>query len=851
MFSYSLAQIVQITGSTLHGGGAVQITNVQTDSRNFSVSPQTVFLALVGKQRNAHNFIAQLYEQGQRIFWVQKGENVPLYNNAHYIISNSTLAAFQQLMQHHREQFSQPLVAITGSNGKTVCKEWLYHILKHEMAVVRSPKSYNSQIGVPLSLMLLQENYNCAIMEAGISQCGEMEILERMLQPTIGIFTTIGDAHQENFRSVEQKVAEKMKLFAHCKQLVYCADYELIHKHAQQLPHTECVAWSFRGNAPIWVSYVPQFEHTIIYVQWGTQNRHCGLDPQHLTNKEMLKQVQHDVNTFEFTIPFNDSASIENAVQCFVCARLLSGVVAERSRSIEAAPNTAQYFSDLPQIAMRLEQIAGTHNCTIINDSYNSDLQSVTIALQFLSQQKQHLKKTLILSDVKQTGIEKPELYRTIAQLIQQYDIQKVIGVGSDVSTHLPQFITHGNYFQNTQELLAQLADFQFSDETILLKAAREYEFEKIAQKLELQTHQTVLEINLNAMIHNLNYFKSQLQPATKIMVMVKAFSYGSGSYEIANILQYQGVDYLAVAFVDEGIELRNAGIRTPIVVMNPEHGMLAQLYEYNLEPNIHNFNVLAELAEFRKTHNCTALPIHVKLDTGMARYGFRESDIPQLLQRILAIPNCHVQSVFSHLVGSDEERFDEFTRHQIELFTRMSQTIQNALPYPVMRHILNSAGIERFAQAQFDMVRLGIGLYGISAVHQANCMHVSTLKTCISDIRSMQSGETVGYCRNGKIVRPSKIAVLPIGYADGLRRKLGNGAGHVLVGKQLAPIIGNVCMDATMIDITGIDTQIGAEVIIFGAELPISDMAATLETIPYEVITSISRRVKRVYYYE
>ncbi|MCL2329620.1 MAG: bifunctional UDP-N-acetylmuramoyl-tripeptide:D-alanyl-D-alanine ligase/alanine racemase [Bacteroidetes bacterium] len=850
MFSYSLAQIAHHTNSTLRGNTstslsnqALTITSVQTDSRNFSVSPHTIFLALVGKQRNAHSFIAQLYEQGQRIFWVQEGENFPLYNDAHYIISASTLAAFQQLMQHYREQFSQPLVAITGSNGKTICKEWLYHILKHEMAVVRSPKSYNSQIGVPLSLMLLQENYNCAIMEAGISQCGEMEHLEKMLQPTIGIFTTIGDAHQENFQSIEQKVAEKMKLFAHCKQLVYCADYELIHKHAQQLPHTECVAWSFAGNAPIQVSYVPQFEHTIIYVQWDTQNRHCGLDPQSLTNKEMLKQVQHDVDTFEFTIPFNDSASIENAVQCFICARLLSGV--------EASQNTAQYFSDLPQIAMRLEQIAGTHNCTIINDSYNSDLQSVTIALQFLSQQKQHDKKTLILSDVKQTGIEKPELYRTIAQLIQQYDIQKVIGVGNDVSTYLPQFITHGNYFQNTQELLAQLADFQFADETILLKAAREYEFEKIAQKLELQTHQTVLEINLNAMIHNLNYFKSQLLPATKIMVMVKAFSYGSGSYEIANILQHQGVDYLAVAFVDEGIELRNAGIRTPIVVMNPEYGMLAQLYEYDLEPNIHNFNVLAELADFQKTYSLAQLPIHIKLDTGMARYGFGESDVAELLQRISAIPNCHIQSVFSHLVGSDEERFDEFTLHQIELFTRMSETIQTALPYPVMRHILNSAGIERFAQAQFDMVRLGIGLYGISAVHQENCMHVSTLKTCISDIRTMQSGETVGYCRNGKILRPSKIAVLPIGYADGLRRKLGNGVGHVLIGKQFAPIIGNVCMDATMIDITEIDTQIGAEVIIFGTELPISDMAAKLETIPYEVITSISRRVKRVYYYE
>ncbi|MDR1761932.1 MAG: bifunctional UDP-N-acetylmuramoyl-tripeptide:D-alanyl-D-alanine ligase/alanine racemase [Bacteroidales bacterium] len=815
MFSYTLAQIAHYTSSSLRGNGNVTITSIQTDSRNSLRSSHTIFLALVGKRYNAHNFIAQQYEQGQRIFWVQKGESFPSYNDAHYIISQSTLAAFQQLMQHYREQFLYPLVAITGSNGKTICKEWLYHILTHEMPVVRSPKSYNSQIGVPLSLMLLNENYTCAIMEAGISQYGEMELLEHMLQPTIGIFTTIGDAHQENFVSIEQKVAEKMKLFVHCKQLVYCADHSLIHQQAQQLPHTECVAWSFTNNAPIQVAHVQQAQYTTIYITWKTQKH-------------------------EFTIPFCDNASIENAVHCFVCAKLL-----------QPSANITQYFADLPQIAMRLEQIAGTHNCTIINDSYNSDLQSITIALQFLSQQKQHNKTTLILSDVKQTGIDRTELYHTIAKLIQQYAIQRVIGVGSDISTYLPQYIEYGSYFQNTQELLTHLSNFHFANEIILLKAAREYKFELIAQKLELQTHQTVLEINLNAMIHNLNYFKSQLKPTTKIMVMVKAFSYGSGSYEIANILQYQGVDYLAVAFIDEGIELRNAGIRIPIVVMNPEYGMLAQLYEYNLEPNIHNFSVLAELETFQKTHNHSDLPVHIKLDTGMARYGFCESDIVPLLQRISAIPNCRIQSVFSHLVGSDEKRFDEFTQYQIELFTRMSNTIQNTLSYPTLRHILNSAGIERFPQAQFDMVRLGIGLYGISSTNQTNCMHVSRLKTCISDIRSMQSGETVGYCRNGKIVRPSKIAVLPIGYADGLRRKLGNGVWHVLVGNRSAPIIGNVCMDATMIDITNIDTTIGDEVVIFGAELPISDMATKLETIPYEVITSISRRVKRVYYYE
>lgn len=816
MIAYSIQDIAHITQSSYSGNQSAPITSIYIDSRTIIANPTTLFIALPGIKYNGHTFIEDLYQKGIRNFWVQNNESYPIFDDAQYIISHNVLQAFQKLMAHYRSQFCIPIVGITGSNGKTIIKEWLYYITKHTESVVRSPRSYNSQIGVPLSLLLLDTHHTLGIFEAGISEPNEMHNLQTMIQPTIGIFTNIGDAHQEHFTDNDQKVFEKMKLFSSVSKLVYCKDYDIINKHALNLSKATLLAWSFKDTtSDIFVTYTLHKNKTNISIHYFSQ-------------------------THSFEIPYTEKASIENAIHCCVTALTLNIPLPFLS-----------YFNDIPQVAMRLEQKSGKNNCTIINDSYNSDLQSVTVALQFLSQQNQHPNKTLIISDLKQTSTNKKELYLHIASLIATHGVSKCIGIGTDVQTYLKPHILHGIFYNKTNDFLAAYPTLHFNNEAILLKAAREFEFEKIAKKLEFQTHQTVLEINLNAIIYNLQYFRSYLQADTKIMVMVKAFSYGSGSYEIANILQNNKVDYLAVAFTDEGIELRNAGITVPILVMNPESGMMQQIFEHSLEPSIHNTAALQEFAVYCESHTESIYPLHIKIDTGMARYGFAPDQIPQLIEQLQTIPNSRIVSVFSHLVGSDDSAFDTYTEQQISTFVQSSSLICSYYSYPIMRHILNSAGIERFSSHQFEMVRLGIGLYGVSAQHEQNCMHISTLKTFISEIRTMPAGTTVGYSRKGSLQRPSKIGVLPIGYADGLNRKLSNGVGTVIVNNTEVPIIGNICMDATMIDITDTDAEIGDEVILFGKELPITRMAEKLDTIPYEIITSVSRRVKRLYYYE
>ncbi len=816
MFTYTIKQIADISNSVLYSKTPDAIvTNIHFDSRSFVQIPHALFLAIPGKNHNGHKYIADLYAQGCTLFWVEKGCEYPLFDDAHYVESENVLRAFQTLCAYHRNQFSIPVIAITGSNGKTIVKEWLHHILSAEYAVVRSPRSYNSQIGVPLSLSLMSESHQIAIVEAGISMSHEMEHLQKMIQPTIGIFTNIGDAHSQNFESIEQKIAEKMKLFAEVKSLIYCADYRLIHASAQNIS-CEKYAWSTTGNGNIHVQM---------------QNRDAKT-----TQITIVQNAKKDV----CTVPFVDSASLENCVHCIIAATILS-----------AQQTLDEHIQTLPQIEMRLEQKKGIHNCTIINDSYNSDLQSIRIVLEFLSQQKQHSKKTLILSDVQQTGMANDELYKEISELIAAHEISRFIGIGSEISKYAHYIETEHLLFENTHDFLQAIATIPFENELIVLKGARCFAFEQIAQRLELQIHHTVLEINLNALIDNLNYFRSFLYDETKIMIMVKAFSYGSGTFEIANILQNQKVDYLAVAFVDEGIELRKAGITIPIVVMNPEISTVELAYIHNLEIEVYNFAVLHEVFRCAALHPEKQYNIHIKIDTGMVRYGFQEHELPKLMQEIKAVPQCVIASVFSHLVGSDEARFDAFTHEQIALFEICSSYIQSLCAYPIIRHILNSAGIERFPEHQYTMVRLGIGLYGISAVNQEKTRHVSTLKTHISHIRSITSGTSVGYSRAGTTTRDSRIAVLPIGYADGLRRTLSNGVGTVLLHNVEVPIIGNICMDATMIDITGVDAEIGDEVILFGEKHPITTMAQKLATIPYEVITSVSQRVKRIYYLE
>ncbi|MBO7055806.1 MAG: bifunctional UDP-N-acetylmuramoyl-tripeptide:D-alanyl-D-alanine ligase/alanine racemase [Bacteroidales bacterium] len=814
MFQFSLSEIASITNSTCEGNGNLKITKIQTDSRTSFDEISAIFLAIKGKHRNGHEYIADMHEKGCRNFWVQKGEQYPLFPDANYIVSDSVLTAFQSLMAHYRKSFANPVLAITGSNGKTIIKEWLYFLMKQSTSVVRSPRSFNSQLGVPLSLMLLDKNFKYGIIEAGISEVGEMTRLQAMIQPTIGIFSNIGDAHQQHFSSIEQKVAEKMQLFQSVETLIYCSDYEPIDKEAKKLS-ANLVAWGFSEKAKNRVTYASNNGVTTITAQWNKKK-------------------------YSFEIPFCDTASIENAVHCFYAIQVL-GVAVDLA-----------LFKELPSVAMRLEQISGRNNCVLINDSYNSDFQSVKIALQYLSQQHKNTTKTLLLSDVKQTGMNFDELYSSIADMIREYSITRVIGVGKDISKYLKKFLPAGHYFKSTDALLPKLHEFAFQNETILLKGAREFEFERVVDQLQSQAHQTVLEVNLNAIVHNLNYFRSCLNPKTKIVIMVKASCYGNGSYEIANILQHNKVDYLAVAFVDEGVELRNSGITVPIMVMNPEYGMLSKLYDYGLEPNIHNFAVLDEYKQLCAMYPNKTFPIHLKMDTGMARYGFQPQQITELIAELQTIPNCTVASIFSHLVGSDDPQFDSFTMEQLGLFEKMSTQIMKAFPYPIMRHILNSAGIERFREYQYDMVRLGIGLYGISFVNPQACQPISTLKTFVSGIREMKSKTSVGYSRKTILKRDSKIAVIPIGYADGFNRKLSNGVGTVLVRGKEVPIVGNICMDAAMIDVTDVpDVQLGDEVILFGKDLPITKMAEKIGTIPYEVMTSIDRRVKRVYVFE
>lgn len=815
MFQYSLAEIAQITNSVCEGNGNLKITKIQTDSRNSYDEISAIFLAIKGVRSNGHDFITDMHERGCRSFWVQKGEQYPQFDDANYIVSESVLEAFQTLIAHYRKTYTNPVLTITGSNGKTIIKEWIYFLIKQTTSVVRSPRSFNSQIGVPLSLMLLDKSFSYAIIEAGISEVGEMEKLQAMIQPNIGIFTNIGDAHQQHFSSLEQKVHEKMMLFKEAETLIYCSDYATIDSEAKKLSNTKLISWGFDAIARNRVTYTINAGITTITAQW-------------------------EQNSHSFSIPFFDTASIENAVHCFYAIQAL-GISIDENR-----------FMELPSVAMRLEQIAGRNNCILINDSYNSDFQSVRIALQYLHLQHKHTSKTLILSDVKQTGMAFDELYSSIADMIREYSINRVIGVGKDISKYLKKYLPSGHYYKTTDALLQNLHEFAFQNETILFKAAREFEFERVVGQLEQQTHQTVLEINLNAIVYNLNYFRSCLRPKTKTMVMVKASCYGNGSYEIANILQHNKVDCLAVAFIDEGIELRNAGITLPITVMNPEYDMLSKLYEYGLEPNVHNFAVIDELKKLCTTYPNKTFPIHLKMDTGMARYGFQPQQIEDLISEIKQIPNCTIASIFSHLAGSDDPQFDAFTMEQISLFETMSKQIMSEFPYPIMRHILNSAGIERFREYQFDMVRLGIGLYGISFENPQNCHHISTLKTFVSGIRAMKENTSVGYSRKGMLSRNSKIAVIPIGYADGFNRKLSNGVGTVLIHGKEVPIIGNICMDAAMIDITDIpDVQLGDEVILFGKDLPVTVMANRIGTIPYEVMTSIAPRVKRVYVYE
>jgi len=826
-YNYTLSEISQIVEGKLHGTHPENpVRQLLIDSRKLTVAETSLFFAIKGERHDAHRFIPELYAKGLRNFAVTAlPQSLYELPEANFIVVSDTLKALQTLCAHHRKQFSIPVIGITGSNGKTIVKEWLYQLLREEKNIVRSPKSFNSQVGVPLSVWQMNSEHELALFEAGISRPGEMGKLEKIIKPTTGIFTNIGQAHSENFSSLREKVKEKLKLFTDVQALIYCKDYPEIHesiKADEALKDAQLLNWSKKTSATLLIGKITKSD--------------SDTEIQGVYNNDFLS----------IKIPFTDNASVENAIHCWLFM-LYSG---HENKEI------AERMLLLSPVAMRLELKEGINNCSVINDSYNSDLGSLAIALDFLEQQKQHPKKTLVLSDILQSGKNEEILYREVAEMVERKHVNRLVGIGEAISRQKDLFNIEKEFYPGTKEFLKAFTNAMFSNETILLKGARVFGFENINNVLQQKTHETVLEINLNAVAHNLNYFRSILKPETKIMAMVKAFSYGSGSYEIANVLQFHRVDYLAVAYADEGTELRKAGITLPIMVMNPEEQSYDAMLKNQLEPEIYSFRVLGMFEEAVRRNRIEikeSVPIHIKLDTGMNRLGFHEKDLNELLVRVKNNNLLKVRSVFSHLAASEDSKHDEFTRSQVSRFIEMSEKICSYFNYEILRHVLNSAGAARFPDAQFEMVRLGIGLYGIGAneKEQSKLQHVSTLRTSISQINTVHPGESVGYGRNEVAQRQLQIATIPIGYADGLSRKHGNRRGKVLVNDKFAPIIGNVCMDMCMIDVTDIPAKEGDEVIVFGEKYPISEFAKVMETIPYEVLTNVSRRVKRVYFEE
>lgn len=794
-----------------------------TDSRKLIHPEVSLFFALKGERHDGHRFIPDLVAQGVRSFVVSDFSETWRSLDANFVLVKDTLIALQRLASFHRSHFQIPVIGITGSNGKTIVKEWLFQLLRPDQNIVRSPKSYNSQVGVPLSVWQMHDDHQLAIFEAGISRPGEMEHLSSIIRPTFGIFTNIGAAHDESFQSREQKIEEKLTLFTQAQKLIYCKDYSALHEAVQrrtpQGDQQECFTWSRRTRADLQIGRITK------------------------SSDETEIQGVYRNSFIDIRIPFTDDASVENAIHCW--AALLSmgmdhAVIHER-------------MAYLSPVAMRLEMKNGINHCSVINDSYNSDLGSLTIALDFLNQQRQHERRTLIFSDILQSGRSEDALYREVADLLVAKKVSRLIGIGPALQRQQAVFRTPAEFFDSTDSFLKAFPAMTFREEAILLKGARPFGFEQIGKLLQQKAHETVLEININALVHNLNYYRSRLRPTTQIMAMVKATSYGSGSHEIAHVLQFHHVNYLAVAYTDEGVELRKSGVTLPIMVMNPEVQSFDAMLRYKLEPEIYNFRLLNQLNESLKSHTGDPFRIHLKLDTGMHRLGFEEREIQELIVRIRNNKNLHIQSVFTHLAASDEAEHDGFTARQFERFTSMSDQLQEAFSYPILRHALNSSGILRFGEAQFDMVRIGIGLYGFaSTMHeQQQLQHVATLRTTISQIKNVPAQETVGYGRKGILRRESVIATVAVGYADGISRRLSNGVGKMLVNGKLAPIVGNVCMDMCMLDITDIQAKEGDDVIVFGPELPVSDMARLIGTIPYEILTGISQRVKRVYYQE
>ena len=821
---YSLEKVTALIGARRFGNAEARIDWLLTDSRSLAFPETTLFFALRTPVGDGHKYIPDLYRRGVRNFVVGTvPENYETdYPNANFLRVLSPLKALQRLAERHREEYVLPVIGITGSNGKTVVKEWIYQLLMLSMNVTRSPRSYNSQVGVPLSVWLLDERSRIGVFEAGISQPGEMQALRAIIQPTIGVMTNIGPAHQENFSTIQEKCHEKLLLFKDAKVLIYNADEPVVAESVHDFGFGgQLFGWSRKDeNATVFVRAIEPTEDgktRIAYFFNGT--------------------------AAEYTLPFADEASIQNSITA-LCVCLYLGLT---------PADIARRMALLEPVAMRLEVVQGVRGCTLINDAYNSDAAALDIALDFMNRRaKEQAAKgrTLILSDIFQTGIPAEELYAKVAEMLKSRGVERLIGVGPAISAAHTLFPIKKSFYPTSEALLESGELDTIHDEIILLKGARNFGFEQIAKALSLRVHETTLDVNLEAIAENLHFYRSFMKPETKLTCMVKASAYGAGSVEIAKTLQERGVDYLAVAVADEGAELRRAGITAGIIVMNPEMSAFGTLFEYELEPEIYSFNLLDALIRAARRQGITDFPVHLKLDTGMHRLGFNpKTDIPVLIDRLSHQRALIPRSVFSHFVGADSDGFDDFSEKQFKLFDEASRTLQAAFPHKILRHICNSAGIERFPERHLDMVRLGLGLYGIDPIDNRVLHNVATLRTTILQIRDVPAGDSIGYSRKTVLDRPSRIAAIPIGYADGLNRHLGNRRGYCLVNGQKADYVGNICMDVCMIDVTDIPCREGDSVEIFGDALPVTVLSDLLGTIPYEVLTSVSNRVKRVYF--
>ncbi|MFY0628375.1 MAG: bifunctional UDP-N-acetylmuramoyl-tripeptide:D-alanyl-D-alanine ligase/alanine racemase [Reichenbachiella sp.] len=777
-----------------------EVSELITDTRNLSVRVGSVFFAIAGKNHDGHKYVGDAYKSGVRSFVVERSVKLP--DDAAIIQVSNCIDALQAIARNHRSSFNYPVIGVTGSNGKTIIKEWLTQMLDYKYSVVKSPKSFNSQLGVPLSVWQMSDHHNVGIFEAGISRMQEMEKLEPIIRPSVGIFTNIGEAHNAGFSSKQQKADEKALLFKDSKKIVFCgAHLEVVKALEKNVKNKEAFyAWNI------------------------------------IKQEDRKIDIEVKEEVISLRVKFNDSASIENAIHCAVTLHILGfGTDTIQSR-----------IDTLTSVKMRLEMKQAINRSYVIDDTYNNDLYGLEIALSFLNSHKQKSKKTIILSDLYQTGLESKDLYARVSEMVKTNKINRLIGIGNEIASSKEIFQMESEFFLNTKDFLA--SEFKIQDEIVLVKGSRNFAFEQIVSRLEYKAHGTILEINLENVIHNLNHFRSLIKPETKMMVMVKAFAYGGGNYEIANLLQYHKVDYLGVAYTDEAVDLRKNGIHLPIMIMNPSPDSFRLLKEFNLEPEIYSLDQFYDFIEYFEGQD--SFPsIHIKLETGMNRLGFKKNEIQRLIELLKIHKGISVKSIFSHLAGSDDPRHKDFTLSQAKTFEELSEQIMNGLWYKPMRHLINTGGIVSYPEMQFDMVRLGIGLYGFDpAASESKVQVVGNLKSTISQVKTIKSGESIGYGRAGFAPKDMKIAVVPIGYADGYLRAFSNGIGKMLVKDKLVPTIGNVCMDMTMLDITGLNVHSGDEVVIFGENPGIQELANWINTIPYEILTNVSQRVKRTY---